>query len=394
MACQGQPTETQYATVVQSGTIFRTTSLISSGPPIITSGVSISCPPTGTGCIGIPFTQTLPGSTIISVITTAVIGTTTSVIPTRTLYGPCSPGDSYITTPTPSAVTLTTMSSTTLAGGSVSVITQVITTSETPVPAGATAGATASTKKASIGPIVGGAVGGVVALALALGLLWYCLRKRRRWDDIFEKEEDIAPVRAMRNNARTDLAEPGLQPQPYYNGVVSQSPPPTSAGSPPPTTITSPDNAYQQSFSASSNGARPLSAHQSITSSGSVMPDNRLSVSGGPVQYNSFTDPSLSGRSGSADGQQGEPPFQVANLAETSRAGDIVLERGPVATGKGADGMQWQPKEEFAGASSGQGPSSSSAPPPAVPARAIAAPTQNLHDINPVTGDAPPAYSE
>jgi hypothetical protein len=72
------------------------------------------------------------------------------------------------------------MSSMTLSGGSVVVVTTVVTNTQDPTPVlipQSTTGAGSPTggKKTAIAPIIGGVAGGFVGLVLIIGLVYYCL---------------------------------------------------------------------------------------------------------------------------------------------------------------------------------------------------------------------------
>lgn len=87
-----------------------------------------------------------------------------------------------------------------------------------------------------LGPIIGGVVGGVAGLCALIFLVWFFIRKRQRWDDIFDNDD--VPVVAASANRKEKLVDSG--PRPYHYGIVGHtktpsltsppsSPPPSSA---------------------------------------------------------------------------------------------------------------------------------------------------------------------
>jgi hypothetical protein len=152
-------------------------------------------------------------------------------------------GSASVTTPPPSVIT--SESSTTLPNGDVSVVTR---TSISTVPpsthyVGPTPGTQSdntpsSNNTANLGAIIGGSVGGFFGLiAIAVGI-WFINKRRRRWDDIFEKDLNNDPflggggstnlthgssAHSGKSRGRFSLG-PDLDsgPKPYQYGLVGQ----------------------------------------------------------------------------------------------------------------------------------------------------------------------------
>ncbi|KAJ7154238.1 hypothetical protein C8R46DRAFT_1119103 [Mycena filopes] len=136
---------------------------------------------------------------------------------------------------TPPPSTVTTSSATTLANGQVSEV--MLTFTSTPAISTVFVGPTGhvaqdnngNSSSSHIGPIVGGIVGGFFALlGIALGI-WYLMKRRRRWDDIFDKEDAAQTPRATK---RFSL-DAEVEPKPYQYGLVGHTPSPTLGISPP-----------------------------------------------------------------------------------------------------------------------------------------------------------------
>ncbi|KIL00073.1 hypothetical protein PAXRUDRAFT_360206 [Paxillus rubicundulus Ve08.2h10] len=273
MSCTPTPTATQYATIT---TFTTSTSYSQSAAPQLTTVVQQACVASGTisgssmGCISsaqIAEVNTVGGSgqgaQIPIVVTVPIIETT----PTATLFATdCTNGETQPTPSTPlaqsfSVATLTTSvlvestpppstmvetSATTLGDGSVvqTVVTVVSTLPVTSIYAPTTVPNPSLQSNASQGsgtnvaPIVGGVLGGFFGLIAIVGSLWWLCRRRRSWDDIFEKEDvqDDDPwatpiaVHRERDRARLDLS---AEPKPYQYGLVGHIAAPAASGSPP-----------------------------------------------------------------------------------------------------------------------------------------------------------------
>jgi hypothetical protein len=187
----------------------------------------------------------------------------TEAQPTQTLFAPCTSGEgsssalqtsaqsstdtplttSVLVQSTPPPSTLVEVSSTTLADGSVvqTVVTVITTPSPTSVYvptsiANPTLQSDSSQGSGTdVAPIVGGVLGGFLGLIAVVGSLWWLCRKRRSWDDIFEKEglrnddawAPTVPARRERDSRRLDSR---AEPMPYRYGLVGHVIPPAAAG--------------------------------------------------------------------------------------------------------------------------------------------------------------------
>ncbi|KAF8844553.1 hypothetical protein BDN67DRAFT_962930 [Paxillus ammoniavirescens] len=273
MSCTPTPTATQYATIT---TFTTSTSYSQSAAPQLTTVVQQSCVASGTisgssmGCISsaqVTEVNTVggggQGAQVPIVVTVPIIETE----PTATLFATdCNNGGTQPTPTSPaqssSAATLTTSvlvestpppstmietSATTLGDGSVmqTVVTIVSTLPVTSIYAPSTVPNPTLQSNASQGsgtnvaPIVGGVLGGFFGLIAIVGSLWWLCRRRRSWDDIFEKEDiqaDDDPwatpitVRRDRDRSRLDLS---AEPKPYQYGLVGHIAAPAASGSPP-----------------------------------------------------------------------------------------------------------------------------------------------------------------
>ncbi|KAG1762662.1 hypothetical protein EDD22DRAFT_969880 [Suillus occidentalis] len=357
MSCTPSATATEYTTI----TTFTTSTSLSQSVgnnQAVTTTVQQTCIATGTlsgsnstGCISstaVTQVNTIEGlvTTQVPVILTVPV---TQTHPTNTLFASCSDGSTpsqttpspttsrtssssfspvttsvlVETTPAPSIITQS--SSTTLSNGDV-IATVITTTSTLPassvyVPSVISSPSVTSTQSGGgsgtdVAPIVGGVVGGFVGLVVIVSVLWYLCRRRRSWDDIFEREalgddefDSPVAVRRDRDRARLDL---GAEPKPYQYGLVGRVTPPPGSGSPPSTprqshpsfsasvasthsrntSITpllgmssAPGNASKASISGSMQGSqnaaaqRHLSATSQSTSQSSVAPRSLSVVS-------------------------------------------------------------------------------------------------------------------
>ncbi|KAF8136667.1 hypothetical protein EV363DRAFT_747565 [Boletus edulis] len=267
MSCTPNPTATLYATI----TSFFPSTSYSQGTASnvqLTTAVQQSCLASGTisgssiGCVS--STQVTEVNTVgnggAAQVPIVVTASTIGAQPTQTLFAPCPSGggssspsqtsaqsstNSQLTTSvlvqsTPSPSTVVEASSTTLSDGSV--VQTVVTVVTTPPPtslyvptslASPTLQSDASQASGTnVTPIVGGVLGGFIGLIVVVGSLWWLCRKRRPWDDIFEKDElqnDVAwapvvPARRMRDSS--------AEPRPYQYGLVGHVIPPAAAGEP------------------------------------------------------------------------------------------------------------------------------------------------------------------
>ncbi|KAJ7766684.1 hypothetical protein B0H16DRAFT_1522209 [Mycena metata] len=293
-----------------------TTTITTSACALNISAIAVDCVSTAT-----TITSTIAGSvTTIQVPVTSTVATTeTSAItlfatscttistsasaassPDRPSSGSSSAAASSgsvsafsLYTPPPS--TITTSSATTLANGQVSEVFQTITSSP-PVSTffvGPTAHVAQDNNGRSSSPRLGAILGGIVGgffglLIVALGI-WYLMKRRRRWDDIFEKDIDAA--QSPRPNKRFSV-DAEIEPKPYQYGLVGQTKSPTVgislSGSPPPSSHSNlaplllpttpstpgPSATTMSSRPSTANSMRPLrdtpgQTHHHTTSSGS-----------------------------------------------------------------------------------------------------------------------------
>ncbi|KIJ69199.1 hypothetical protein HYDPIDRAFT_105798 [Hydnomerulius pinastri MD-312] len=277
MSCSPTPTATQYATIT---TFTTSTSYSQSGAnnqPQMTTVVQQSCVASGTisgsstGCISsaeVTQVNTVAGGGQAAQVPIVVTLPITETQPTKTLYADCtdgagqsanptpppspSPADnasyttSFLVESTPPPSTVVEATSTTLSDGSVveTIVTFVSTLPVTGVYEPSTVPNPSLQSDApqgsgtDVAPIVGGVLGGFLGLIAIVGSLWWLCRRRRSWDDIFEKEafddEDPwatpIPVRRERDRSKLDLS---AEPKPYQYGLVGHVVPPAASGSPP-----------------------------------------------------------------------------------------------------------------------------------------------------------------
>ncbi|KAG1858064.1 hypothetical protein DFJ58DRAFT_744972 [Suillus subalutaceus] len=290
MSCTPSATATEYATITTFTTSTSLSQSVLNNQDTVTTIVQQSCIATGTlsgsnstGCLSsaaVTQVNTIGGGAATTQVPIIVTVPVTQTQPTNTLFASCSDGSTpsqttssttsqtssssstppvttsvlVVTTPAPSIITQS--SSTTLSNGDV-VATVVTTTSTLPassvyVPSVISSPTATSTKSASgsgtdVAPIVGGVIGGFVGLVVIVSALWYLCRRRRSWDDIFDREavedeEFDSPIAVRRNHDRSML-DLGAEPKPYQYGLVGHVTPPPGSGSPP--------SSHHPSFSAS-----------------------------------------------------------------------------------------------------------------------------------------------
>ncbi|KAJ8088200.1 hypothetical protein AAF712_005904 [Marasmius tenuissimus] len=143
--------------------------------------------------------------------------------------------------------TITSQSETTLANGQVSTVVKTITTNMPNSPAVTSPSSTPDTQQnddrsgdtsESLGPIIGGTVGGFFGLLfIALAIWLFINRRRKRWDDVFDKTTEEYgrmgdPGTSMASSGKSrgrfslgqDLEdEPAPGPRPYHYGLIGQS---------------------------------------------------------------------------------------------------------------------------------------------------------------------------
>ncbi|KAF7311199.1 hypothetical protein MKEN_01021400 [Mycena kentingensis (nom. inval.)] len=248
-SCTSTPTGTSTTVITTDSLLTTFTESTTTLPPTTTTITSAGCM-IGSGLSSVAclsttttITSVIPGetSTISVPVTNTVALTETS---TLTLFGQvCTTfpannnggdpsGGGTISTTTPPPTVITSQSPSTLPNGQVTIVSTVITST---LPGSAVFVPTSivdphaqdntdGSSSPKIGPIVGGVVAGFFGLlGLALAV-WFILKRRRRWDDIFDKEYLERPPK------RFSLDGDGAEPKPYHYGLVGKtsSPPPHS----------------------------------------------------------------------------------------------------------------------------------------------------------------------
>ncbi|KAE9398991.1 hypothetical protein BT96DRAFT_712517 [Gymnopus androsaceus JB14] len=337
-SCTSSPTstDTQLVTSTTVSTTFsvETTTLPGTPSPIVstfcaafstpsplstTLGTSV-CISTGTSTIGTTTigggvtTTQVPGvTTIFNTITqfSTLFGSSCTVINTTPAPTPSTVTVLSVTTPPPSTITF--QSTSTLANGQVTA--QMVTLTSTLPPssfivtststgflANETGGSSTSSSSSHLGAIIGGALGGALALIAVLVLVWcFIMRRRRRWDDIFDK--DIYTVTNSSSKKRFALDD--VEPKPYDYGLVGALPTLSNA------LPLSPDMGMRPTTAGTMQGSvsppvTPDSSSRPI-SSGTV----HSTASGHPASTDGyFNDHRLSSFSSAMDGER---KFQVVN---------------------------------------------------------------------------------
>ncbi|KAG7092905.1 hypothetical protein E1B28_009211 [Marasmius oreades] len=157
-------------------------------------------------------------------------------------------GDATVITPPPTVIT--TGSATTLPNGEISTVlvtltstftpsTIVVNSSPNPSPTLGTQASQTSEDKVNLGPVIGGSLGGFFALLLIALAIWlFVIKRRRRWDDVFEKSSNdpdgagslgYSDTKAShsttgRSKRRFSLGpDLEIEPKPYQYGIVGHS---------------------------------------------------------------------------------------------------------------------------------------------------------------------------
>ncbi|KAJ7137864.1 hypothetical protein C8R44DRAFT_847932 [Mycena epipterygia] len=260
-------TTTSVFTTDSTSTSFSTS--LSTEPPSVTTITTQACA-LGSSDILCLSTATTITSTLPGIVTTITVPVTKTVpitsSETLTLFGssctvintslpslpsipsipslPASSGSGTFSMSTPDPIVITSQSASTLANGQVTAIMETITTTQPPsvvyVGPSSTSGSNQApqnnpdnSSSPNIGAIVGGVVGGFFGLIGIVLVIWFVMKRRRRWDDIFDKEDtDIAPPRRPRTTKRFSL-DAEIEPKPYQYGLVGQSRSPPIGISPP-----------------------------------------------------------------------------------------------------------------------------------------------------------------
>lgn len=325
MSCTPSATGTEYTTITTFTTSTSLSQSVANNQGAVTTVVQQTCIATGTlsgsnstGCISstaVTQVNTIAGGAVTTQVPIIVTVPVTQTQPTNTLFASCSDGStpsqttshstasqtSFSSTPspvttsvlvetTPAPSIITQSSSTTLSNGDV--VATVFTTTST-LPASSvyvpsvivnptvTSTASASGSGTDVAPIVGGVLGGFVGLIAIVGALWYLCRRRRSWDDIFDREaiedeEFDSPVAVRRDRDRSML-DLGAEPKPYQYGLVGHVTPPPGSSSPP-----SIHQSHHPSFSASvaSNHSRNTSVTPLLGMSSAPGNASKASISG------------------------------------------------------------------------------------------------------------------
>ncbi|KAL0946453.1 hypothetical protein HGRIS_012676 [Hohenbuehelia grisea] len=260
MDCVQTPTATQTETITTESASVSTTSSITTLPDSTSTRVVTTClssavvSGTGTpGCLvstEITSTTVIPGgATTIQVPitvnvpvtqthTTTLLGSSCSSSSSSVPPQPPSSVSSVLSVSTPPPQVIQSESSSTLADGSVFVST-ILTTSTLPptsiflpttVPNAAqqTQQSNDDGSSAPLGPIIGGVVGGFFGLMALIAIGWFIVKRKSRWDDIFDKDDG----ESGEDGSRRFSLSTEIEPKPYQYGLVGHTPSP-QPGSPP-----------------------------------------------------------------------------------------------------------------------------------------------------------------
>ncbi|KAJ7685672.1 hypothetical protein DFH06DRAFT_1463654 [Mycena polygramma] len=272
-SCTTSATGTTTSLVTTDSTSTSFSESLSTAPPTTTTITSDVCVLASISISDLPclstvttITSTLPGiviTTSVPVVTTVP----TTETKTLTLFGssctvitsadpsssspppPPPPPDqsslsASVTTPPP--ITFVSQSASTLGNGQVSMVAETITSNSPPstvfVPStGPSAQVVQNSNDGSssshVGPIVGGVLAGFFGLLGIVLIIWFIVKRRRRWDDIFDKEDpnNVQPPRRGRSTKRfsLDADDSTIEPKPYQYGLVGQTRSPSVGISPP-----------------------------------------------------------------------------------------------------------------------------------------------------------------
>ncbi|KAJ8522399.1 hypothetical protein ONZ45_g1060 [Pleurotus djamor] len=127
----------------------------------------------------------------------------------------------------------------------------------------------------NMGPIIGGAVGGFFGLLGIVAVIWFIMKRRSRWDDIFEKEEEEQG--RARHDGRFSL-DVDNEPKPYQYGLVGHVPSP-SVQSPPNSPPLGPTTMNHNRRPSATGMPAPLSLSPSFTTSGHSAPQSGANLS-------------------------------------------------------------------------------------------------------------------
>ncbi|KAJ6531147.1 hypothetical protein B0H19DRAFT_1190579 [Mycena capillaripes] len=262
-SCITSATGTTTSLLTTNVTTTTFTESLSTALPITTTITSETCILPLGSLTDVPCLST--ATTITSTIPASVITTSVPVVATAfttetdtiTLFGSSctvitsvSSHSSIVSTPdsisfspslsTPPPVVITSQSASTLSNGQVSMILETIMSTPPPLtvyvpnPPPTQVAQTnddGSGSSVRIAPIIGGVVAGFFGLLGIALIIWFIMKRRRRWDDIFDKEDTSkAPGRATKRFSLDDLE---IEPKPYQYGLVGQTRSPSAGVSPP-----------------------------------------------------------------------------------------------------------------------------------------------------------------
>ncbi|KAF7337895.1 hypothetical protein MVEN_02012600 [Mycena venus] len=184
-------------------------------------------------------TVSLPFTTTVSTVSTEILTLFTTSCTVITSAGPSSSSSSSFHTPpvsgsfspsvsTPPPITFTSQVPTTLQNGDVSAVVQTFTsqpplsTVYVPGPSGQVAQTNDDgSSPTKIAPILGGVVGGFFGLLGIALIIWFIMKRRRRWDDIFDTEGP--PHSPGRRPTKRWSLDADMDPKPYQYGLVGQA---------------------------------------------------------------------------------------------------------------------------------------------------------------------------
>ncbi|KAJ7633099.1 hypothetical protein FB45DRAFT_914367 [Roridomyces roridus] len=357
-------------TTVES--IFTTfTGSLSTEAPTVTTITTQGCvaDPLNLTCIPTPttLTSTIAGS--VDTIQVPVTGTT-QVLETHTitLFGsscttfiasssaapvkpppppPPSSGSLSLSLSTPPASVFVSHSATVLSNGETSSVEETITSTFPPsyvtvtLPPSGTHGLQESPNNntsTNVGAIVGGALGGFFGL-LGLALIaWFILKRRRRWDDIFDRGID-ADVDSPRSKAKRFSLDAEVEPKPYQYGLVGHTRSPSINISPPPT-----PQPFSHPTPERQNSLAPLLLPNSVST-----PGHSASVSSRPSTAGSMRplrDGHSHNRSTSGDSHVSPAmPSHWGHHSPSPSAGQEYFDQGPGRAGSpAASVMEYEPQ--------------------------------------------------
>ncbi|KAI0312387.1 hypothetical protein OF83DRAFT_1146454 [Amylostereum chailletii] len=280
MSCDPTPTATQFATVTSTNTITTFSDSIQTLPPTGSAILATSCLSSASNlCLAssiVTDITTIPGDIQTVQVPMIITQEVVNVVPTLTLFAPCTGIDTDTTpaptstatdsttltpstspSPSPSSslpsptsdpdlssapdvaasVTLTPASgviiqpiSTAIVSGSTVIVYTTIATSQTSstAPSGSGSGSSSkdvpqpqgqpATNTSNLVPILGGTLGGFFFLLGVVGLIWLLIHRHKRRIEMWEDSESIYPKPSViRRRKQPDLS---VEPKPYVYGLV------------------------------------------------------------------------------------------------------------------------------------------------------------------------------